>query len=86
MLTATITRTRVEIKIMGDKILELRHSKLGEYTETRDTSNVGDLPSFRQKFITDTAKKVINQNKAQERIALKNKAQSLIKLTLSNIK
>jgi len=85
MLKATITRSEVAIRIFNGKILELKSVKKSEYHETLDTTNVSDMGAFRIRFIESIAKKVLNQNRMNERKAIKNNSIKFEKLIVTKI-
>ncbi len=85
MITIHIRRYRAKIHILNDKVMEESQQSISSYTETKDTTNVSDMPSFRQQFIEEMGKKIYNQNRLAELKAVRERASSIEKVVIYNI-
>ena len=88
-ITIYIRRLKVETRLEGDHLIQVRSTTKNEYTETRSTMGIGSmtgLANTRHEFLEETTKKITSENKREEARARRNRGGIMEKLLIFNIK
>jgi len=85
MITAEIWEYTVNVRVQGDRLIEVSQVHTNTFKREKSTLNASDMQVLRRDFIDSVAREITSANKREEALGKSRKKTVIKKLIVKNI-